>query len=204
MAIAALVAAWLQVRSGPVHEIDAQAWLEGRGVTGRIQAALRPVLLKLWQAAWNAGLKGAGEAAGDFTKIPDPVVADRISRMASKWLQEVTETRLRRIAGILAQGGSATALESSLGALLGSEDDARLIAVTEVTRAMQMAAMEAYRTAGVEKVRWITRSGHPCPACLANEAAGPRYLGEPFPSGSTAPPEHPHCECALIPAESDV
>jgi hypothetical protein len=198
------VAAWLAVRSGPVHEIDAQAWLEGQDVTGRIQAALRPVLLKLWQAAWNAGLKGAGEAAGDFTEIPGPVVADRISRMASKWLQEVTETRLRRIARVLAQGGSATALESSLEAVMGNEDDARLIAVTEVTRAMQMAAMEVYRTVRIEKVRWITRSANPCPICLANEAAGPRYLGEPFPSGSTAPPEHPRCECALIPAESDV
>ena len=38
----------------------------------------------------------------------------------------------------------------------------------------------------VSKVRWVTRSGHPCPVCIANEAAGPRHLGEPFPSGDQA------------------
>ena len=165
---------------------------------------MRPVLLKLWQDAWKAGLKGAGEAAGDFRSIPDQVVADRISRMASKWLQEVTDTRIRRIAAILAKGGTAVELEAAIRAVLDSEHDARTVAVTEITRAMAMAAMEAYRAAGVVKVRWITRSHNPCKICLANEAAGPRYLGEPFPSGSVSPPEHPNCECALIPAESNV
>jgi len=203
MAIAALVALWLQARPGPTHEIDALAWLEGQGVPGRIQAALRPVLLKLWQDAWKAGAKGAGEAAGDFREIPGEIVADRISRLAAKWLQEVTETRVRRIAAILAKGGTAAGLENAIRALLMSRPDADMMARTEITRAMQAAATEVYRAAGVNKVRWITRSGNPCPICLANEAAGPKYLGEPFPSGKTAPPEHPNCECALIPAEGE-
>lgn len=179
-------------------------WLNGRNIAGQIKAALSPVLMKLWQTAWQAGSKGAGEAAGRFEAIPAQIVADRIARLAAKWLDEVTATRIRRIAAILAKGGSAAELEAALKALLGSQEDARLIVVTETTRAMSTAAGEAYRAARVEKVRWITRSANPCPVCLANEAAGPRYVGEPFPSGSTAPPEHPNCECALIPAESDV
>jgi hypothetical protein len=177
-------------------------WLDGRNIAGQIKAALSPVLMKLWQAAWQAGSKGAGEAAGDFRHIPDQIVTDRIARMAAKWLQEVTDTRIRRIAAILAAGGTAADLEAAVKAVLESDPDARMIVITEVTRAMALAAMEVYRAMGVEKVRWITRSASPCPVCLANEAAGPRYLGEPFPSGSVAPPEHPNCECALIPAEN--
>jgi hypothetical protein len=178
-------------------------WADGRGVRGQIAAALQPVLMKLWLAAYEAGAKGAGEAAGDFRAIPAQVVADRITRMASRWLQEVTDTRMRRIAAILAAGGTPAVLEAEIRAALASNEDTSLIARTETTRAMAVAAGDAYQAAGVDRVRWITRSANPCPVCLANEAAGPRYLGEPFPSGSTAPPEHPNCECALIPAEGE-
>lgn len=178
-------------------------WLNGRNIAGQIGAAIRPVLMKLWQAAWQAGSKGAGESAGDFIHVPDQVAADRIARMAVKWLDEVTETRIRRLAEILAKGGTAAELEASIRAMLENGTDSRLIVITETTRAMAAAAMETYRAAGVKKVRWITRSANPCPVCLANEAAGPRYVGEPFPSGSVAPPEHPNCECALIPVEND-
>jgi len=175
------------------------AWLEGNGRL--IQNALRPVLMQLWMDAWKAGTEAAGQAAGGSRNIPDQIVADRIARMAAKWLQEVTDTRMRRIAAILAKGGTAAELEAAVKAVLVSGQDARMIAITEIARAMNAAALEAYRAARIEKVRWITRSGNPCPICLANQAAGPRYLGEPFPSGSVAPPEHPNCECVLIPAE---
>lgn len=156
-------------------------------------AALRPVLMKLWRDAWKAGAEG----------VHEQVAADRIARFAARWLDQVTDTRVNRIAEILAKGGDGATLIAAIQAVLDSEQDADLIARTEATRAMNAAAMEAYRSAGVQKVQWITRSGNPCPICLANEAAGPRYLGEPFPSGDTAPPAHPHCECALIPAEDD-
>lgn len=123
--------------------------------------------------------------------------------MSSKWLNEVTETRIKRIAAILAAGGTAAALAAAITAMLASSADAGMVAITEVTRAMNAAAMEAYRKARVSKVRWITRSGNPCPVCLANEAAGPRHLGEPFPSGDQAPPAHPNCECVLVPADGE-
>ena len=176
-------------------------WLSGRDIQDRLMAALRPTLMNLWQEAWRDGAESAGEAAGDFRHIPDQVAADRIARLAAKWLDEVTQTRLSRIAVILAKGGTPASLEAEIRALLTSNANARMVVITEVTRAMMAAAMEVYRAAGIVKVRWVTRSHDPCPICLANEAAGPRYLGEPFPSGKTAPPEHPNCQCALIPVE---
>lgn len=195
------MALWLRVRPGPTHEADALMWLQDQPAASQVRAAFQKVLTRLWTDAWKAGMKAAGEKAGDFTKIPDQVVADRIGRMAAKWLDEVTDTRMRRIAAILAKGGTAAELEAAIRAMMGSQADARKIVITEIARAMQAAAVEAYRAAGVVKVRWITRSGHPCALCIANEAAGAKYLGEPFPSGHTAPPAHPQCECALIPAD---
>jgi hypothetical protein len=191
------VAAWLKVRPHETHEADALVWLEAQPAYRQLEAALRKMLMQLWRDAWEAGEEAAGG------EVNPQVAADRIARMSSRWLSQVTQTRVQQIAAILAAGGTAAALTAAIAALLGSAPAALMIAITEVTRAMNAAAMEAYRQAGVKRVRWITRSGNPCKICLANEAAGPRYLGEPFPSGSTAPPEHPNCQCALIPAEGD-
>lgn len=169
-------------------------WLDDQGVREQIRKALGPVLMRLWQDAWKAG------QAGD---VHSQAVADQMARFAAEWLDQVTQTRVDRIAEILAKGGTAAELQASIKGLLEDSSDARMVAITEITRAMNAAAIAAYLAAGVQKVRWITRSANPCPICLANEAAGPRYLGEPFPSGSTAPPEHPNCECALIPADEE-
>lgn len=74
--------------------------------------------------------------------------------------------------------------------------------MTEVTRAMQEAAMAHYRRTGIHVVSWITENDdRVCPACMANEEAGPHPLGVPFPSGAIAPPDHPRCRCALVPHE---
>jgi len=175
--------------------VDALAWLDHHGYRVQLEAALRKVLMQLWPEAFQAGMQAAGY------KVSPALAADRIARFVLKWLHEVTQTRMRDIALILAGGGTAAELEAAIAALLGNEADARRIALTEIYRAMNAAAAEAYRAKGVKKVRWVTRSGHPCPICLANEAAGPHYLGEPFPSGDTAPPAHPNCECVLMPAE---
>jgi hypothetical protein len=153
--------------------------------------------MQLWMAAWEAGQQAAGE------EVHPQIAADRIARMSSTWLNQVTQTRIQQIAAILAAGGTAAALTAAIAAMLGSAPAALMIAITEVTRAMNAAALEAYRKAGVNKVRWVTRSAHPCPICLANEAAGGRHLGEPFPSGDTAPPAHPNCQCVLIPADGE-
>jgi len=197
VAVGALVAAWLAVRPHQTHEADALVWLEAQPAYQGLKAALRKVLEQLWRAAWEAGQRVAGE------EVHPQIAADRISRLSAKWLDEVTETRLHRIAVILAAGGTAAALAAAITAMLTSAADAAMVTVTEVTRAMNAAALEAYRKGNVDRVRWVTRSANPCPICLANEAAGAKHLGEPFPNGDTAPPAHPNCQCVLIPARGD-
>jgi hypothetical protein len=193
--VAALVAAWLAVRPHETHVADAIAWLEARPEVGQLKAALRAQLRHLWADAYKSGLGGAD--------VPDQVAEDQVGAMQATWLSEVTETRVKRIAAILAAGGTAAAIAAAILALLRSPSDALRIATTETYRAANQGAMAAYRRAGVNRVRWVTRSGHPCPICLENEAAGPRHLGQPFPSGDQAPPAHPNCECVLVSADGE-
>lgn len=129
------------------------------------------------------------------------ITQDALKRLESAWLAEITDTAMDRLAEVLAKGGSVEEIERAIKAVLGDEDHAHMIAVTEANRAGNAGRVEVYRNGGVPKVRWITTSKDPCPICLANEAAGARSLGDPFPSGATAPPEHPNCQCELIPAE---
>lgn len=183
------MAAWLAVRSGETHKVDALSWLDHHGYSDQIARAIGPVLDKLWAEAWQLGAEHAGEA-----------VESQVGQYRAQWLSEVTRTRLEEIAAILAAGGTAAALAAAVTAILGSTANALRIAKTEVFRALNGAMVAAYRKARVNQVRWITRSSNPCPICLANEAEGPRHLGQPFQSGDTAPPAHPNCECVLVPA----
>jgi hypothetical protein len=49
-------------------------------------------------------------------------------------------------------------------------------------------------------VEWVTaEDGRVCEFCDANEAAGPQFPGQTFPSGATQPPQHPRCRCAILP-----
>lgn len=187
--------AWQQSRQGPTHAVDALSWLDHHGYRAQVEQALRKVLMQLWPEAYQAGMAAAGY------KISPARLAAAISAFAVKWLAEVVQTRMRDIAEILAQGGSVEDLEAAIKAALESEPNARRIALTELYRAINAALLEAYRAQKVNKVRWVTRSGHPCQICITNEAAGAIPLGQPFPSGDQSPPAHPNCECVLMPAE---
>lgn len=118
-----------------------------------------------------------------------------------RWISEIVDTRLRQIADILAAGGSAAELTAAIEALLEDAQAAGMIALTETTRASSLAALEVYQAAGVNMVRWVTaHDARVCPECRANENEGPVIAGQQFVSGAYAPPQHPRCRCALVPA----
>ena len=80
------------------------------------------------------------------------------------------------------------------------EDRARMIAVTEVTRAFAEGNREAWKASGViEKREWRTNSDElVCPVCgpLAGRVVG---LEEDFGDGLSGPPAHPRCRCWVVP-----
>ena len=96
-------------------------------------------------------------------------------------------------------------MAAAIAIVLTSTISAAMIVQTEITRAMAAGAAEVYRLAGIQMVEWVTaKDADVCEFCDANEAAGPHFLGQTFPSGAIAPPQHPRCRCALIPVNAEL
>ncbi|MGA5820821.1 hypothetical protein ACPC54_23510 [Kitasatospora sp. NPDC094028] len=117
----------------------------------------------------------------------------------------LTASRIKDAAKALAAGVAAGHTPRIIGAAMRSAltdpDHAYAAAITETTRGVAAGAADTYRRSGVTLGRWQTEpDDHVCPVCDANEAAGPVAIGRPYPSGDTAPPAHPRCRCAVLPA----
>ena len=60
--------------------------------------------------------------------------------------------------------------------------------------AVYRARVDAFRTAGIENVMWVTqRDNRVCREC-------DDLNGEIFPIDAVPPPQHPHCRCYVLPA----
>jgi hypothetical protein len=70
------------------------------------------------------------------------------------------------------------------------------IAITEQNRAISYATINRYKEAGLEQMEWEVSS--PCDKCAQN-ANQVVPIGQPFNTGATQPPVHPHCRCVLLP-----
>jgi hypothetical protein len=196
--VASIIGAWLLWHIRP-KLAAAQTWLLDQSLDAALRNALTPVLTEMWAQAWAVGAEAAADLA-QSTGIPFKS-SDFLERYGRQWVNEIVQTRLDGLARILAEGPEdKAALIQAVTAYLSDADQAHLIAVTEITRAINIAAHETYSRAGIFEVRWQTEDADACAQCLANQDAGPRPLGMPFPSGATAPPQHPRCRCALLPA----
>ncbi|GAA4626905.1 hypothetical protein GCM10023196_037050 [Actinoallomurus vinaceus] len=175
-------------------------------LSARFAAALRAVLVDLWRTAWNVGKSAAYELLPHHTPAPPgPGHDDGFEQ----WLHDqmptinaMTDTRIRDLADHLEQAADDNESPDELGDDLGTypQDDnpaADTIAWTEVLRAMMAGALAAYAAAGVTSVEWLAVPGA-FRICLDNEAASPIWLGDTWPNG--APPVHPRCRCAVVPA----
>ena len=187
-----------------------------------IERAIGPVLRNLWREAWYLGAHSArilsgvsGPDWGDW-KPGDPEAAREVETAAQ--LQELLEThgvrtiksiassRMQALADMIAQavrdGDSADTLARKLPQILRVPSRANMIAQTEIARAVSAASLAQYRNQGVTKKRWmIAPDERVCPVCHLNEEAGAVEREALFPSGDPNPPAHPHCRCAVEPAE---
>lgn len=81
-----------------------------------------------------------------------------------------------------------------------SEQRARRIAITEITRAFAIGGLQAWKASGViEQREWRTNSDEKvCPQCgpLDGKVVG---LNEEFDEGVISPPRHPSCRCWHVP-----
>jgi SPP1 gp7 family putative phage head morphogenesis protein len=88
---------------------------------------------------------------------------------------------------------------------VGSPARALTIAVTENSRVMNAAAIQRYKDAGIQQVKWMAVTavgGAPCDKCASNIGQVVE-IGASFNSGQMQPPAHPHCRCNLLPEIPD-
>jgi hypothetical protein len=193
------------LRPNGSNKADALAWLESQHVDKAIAHSLWTVLPALWAEGYDLGLDAASDAAGFDGQVSPQGLEDLINAYGQNWVDQISRTTTERIATVLANSDGLTAgeLEKQITDVLRDKGHAETIALTEVTRASGEASVAVYQAAAVDKVRWVTDpASNVCSLCSANEAAGPRFLGTPFPSGATAPPQHVRCRCALLPYRS--
>jgi hypothetical protein len=145
--------------------------------------------------AAEAQIAGLGAIAG----------LDALRDETASRAQAMAQTRREHIARALALGAAGAEDPESIGdamhdALIGGAIGVT-IAITEITFASGLGALFGYGQRGVAMGQWvIDPRSKVCPRCLANAAAGPVPIGQPYPSGDTAAPIHPRCACAVLPA----
>lgn len=176
-------------------------WLYSQGLDTILVSVLSDLLERIWREGWQLGQEAARQVLGLSGYLPGQLLDDLLNSLGYDWTAQIARTLIEGIARILGEGGTQAAIEARLKAFLTDPVNAQRIVQTELTRAINAAAVALYQSKQVYLVRWLTEhDARVCPECDANQAAGPWPLGQPFPSGAIAPPQHPRCRCALIPA----
>jgi hypothetical protein len=196
----------------------AVAFLAAQGVT--LTAPIAAAIIGIWTEGWAIGTASAyailngtparfGWIIGDDTTARQRLTASMADALQAfldrnrSGIPSIATRRLRVFARVLAdakaRGMTARELADALRDALRDDPWARMTALTELSRATAQAARQAYTEAGITAWAWATEPGA-CPVCAANEAAGPRAIGEAWPDGSEAPPAHPNCRCVPVPA----
>jgi SPP1 gp7 family putative phage head morphogenesis protein len=147
-----------------------------------------------WAENRAAEMIGKKIVNGELVDNPDAkwVISDTTREMIQSMIADATD-----------QGVSTDELASILeDSFAFSSDRAEMIARTEIAMADSAGQMQGYVESGVvEGTEWTTAEDDAVDEeCTMNADAGVIPLGELYPSGDEAPPAHPNCRCALVPA----
>ena len=173
-----------------------------------------PTALKtLYRDAFTAGAKAARALVSARSKADDDSdegavdsgTLDSLLASGDEIWTEIASWTSDRVATIVVE--QAVSSESTVATIaraiadvVDDPDRAEMIAQTETTRAMTMAAVSTYGQLGAERIEFLaTDDDRTCPLCGANEDQGPIPIGEKFENGM--PPCHPRCRCTVIPAD---
>ena len=184
-----------------LHDLQADSYLAGakEGVdqlanTGHALPEGDPIREAVIGVDWNTWEPGHPLAADRLagTGLDDMLREDRVT------IKGIDDTTRNQIAKILEDG----VREGKSGQQIAREIDvvrknpvrSKLIAVTEINRAMNRAALDTYVRDGLDEFNLLAEATA-CPICKAIEAANPH----PISDIADAPPIHPRCRCAASP-----
>jgi hypothetical protein len=159
-------------------------------------ASTEPITLTIDWSTWKPGNESAAALVRPRGGLESLLATRKITVT-----DEIVHTKLDRIGTVLAkgleQGLSAKETAKMIDAVIDDPQHALVIAQTEMSRAMSVAARDSYEKANIEQVEWLVAEG--CDDCQENADASPIGIDETFPTGDSEPPAHPNCMCALAP-----
>lgn len=185
----------------------------------RVAEVSSPIMVAIFDAAANAEAARIGGV--DFDVANEAVVA--FAREAPmKFAQTMTATTQDAIRNAIVEGaidGLATdKIAERVSEAISNPVRAEMIARTETIRSANAGAMELYRQAGFERVRWLTAATEQCEFCDALNGSEWDVGGDLLGVGDTVtgsttgstftvsnygaipyPPLHPRCRCAIEP-----
>lgn len=186
-------------------------------------AAMRRALGPLWTEGYALGRASAVSVVtglldwgnwepGDVDAAALVADGPGLKRLLEQWginvIQSISETRMddlaQQIAQALVDGDSPDTLAHNIEDMLNVPRRARMIAQTELARAVTVATLDTYNETGVERKQWLIAPDESvCLKCRAAEAEGAIPLTQAFEAtGKDGPPAHPHCRCTTIPADT--
>jgi hypothetical protein len=217
-----------QSDSTPQNNARARAWVM---LNVRVNMeALKEVMLRVWAEGYVTGEAFADEQlriAREIKKADDPLAevdwanwqpGDRAAALLlrppkafqqllesqSITFKDFSDTTVRDIGNAIGEaielGLPAERAAKKIMTHVANPARALSIAITEQNRAISYATINRYKEAGLDQMEWEVSS--PCDKCAQN-ANQVMPIGQPFKSGNTQPPAHPHCRCVLLPVLPD-
>jgi SPP1 gp7 family putative phage head morphogenesis protein len=178
------------------------------GIWGDLAQALKQLLLPSFESMMQDAAQDA------LAQLPYNIGIDfdEINAEAAEWAQEYVGELITGINGTtkknvqaavanwIESGGTLPELTAKMSEIFNAPWRAKMIAVTEVTKAFAYANEKAWMASRViTRKEWQTAMDERvCPIC------GPlhgtmRKLGSSFPGGIENPPAHPNCRCWIVP-----
>ena len=217
-----------QSDSAPQNNARARAWVM---LNVRVNMeALKEVMLRVWAEGYVTGEAFANEQlllAREIKKADDtqadidwanwqpgdraaalllrpPKAFQQLLESQNITFKDFSDTTVRDIGNAIGEaielGLPAERAAKRIMTHVANPARALSIAITEQNRAISYATVNRYKEAGLEKMEWEVSS--PCDKCAQN-ANQVMPIGQPFKSGNTQPPAHPHCRCVLLPVLPD-
>jgi hypothetical protein len=151
---------------------------------------------------WDSWEPGYGAAADELLGEEGGAGLAELLAQSDVTIRSIAQTRIGDLARVLAdgvrRGDTPETIARALEDLLDDPAWSRLVAQTEVTRAVTAATLRTYRDNGVAGKGVLTAGDAVvCALCQENEDVSPIPFSDDFPNDD--PPTHPNCRCALEP-----
>jgi SPP1 gp7 family putative phage head morphogenesis protein len=182
---------------------------ETLGLPAAVVAGVTAWLQAQWPAVWEllltlrAEAREATEAWWNVTLPPE--VRAAVEAHGLQYTERIAENAQGRMLQLVAAALAATATAAAFARQVRLEwmrevlQRAERIAVTEWQQVAGAATEAALQVRQIRRRAWRTvGDARVCPICRGNGAAGPRPVGQPFPSGNSAPPAHTTCRCWIV------